>query len=108
MINFENETLRIKCLNTEFFWSLFSRIWTKYRDLRGKSPYSVKIRERSDQKNSVFGLFDPVKLRYEFAKVVKLKLDLVKLQSREDEITVEASFGIMYSVMDNGIQWIRY
>ena len=49
-----------------------------------------------------------MKLRYEFAKVVKLKLDLVKLQSREDEITVEASFGIMYSVMDNGIQWIRY
>ena len=108
MINFENETLRIKCLNTEFFWSLFSRIWTKYRDLRGKSPYSVKIRERSDRKTPYLDSFHPVKLRYEFAKVVKLKLDLVKLQSREDEITVEASFGIMYSVMDNGIQWIRY
>ena len=33
-----------------FFWSVFSRIWTEYSDLRGKSPYSVQIRKNKDQK----------------------------------------------------------
>ena len=36
--------------NTEFFWPVFSRIWTDHRDLRSKSPYSVRIRENTDQK----------------------------------------------------------
>ena len=34
-----------------FFWSVFSRIWTII------SPYSVRMRENTDQKNSVFGHF---------------------------------------------------
>ena len=33
-----------------FFWSVFSRIWAEYDDLRIKSPYSVQIRENTDQK----------------------------------------------------------
>ena len=33
-----------------FFWSVFSCIPTKYRDLRGKSPHSVGIQENTDQK----------------------------------------------------------
>ena len=33
-----------------FFSSLFSHNWTEYRDLRSKSPYSVQIRENTDQK----------------------------------------------------------
>ena len=40
-----------------FFWSVFSRIRTEYEDLRSKSPYSVRIRENTDQKNSAFGYF---------------------------------------------------
>ena len=32
-----------------FFWSVFSSIWTEYGDLR-KPPYSVQIRENTDQK----------------------------------------------------------
>ena len=32
-----------------FFWSVFSRIRTEYRDLRSKSPYSVRVRENTDQ-----------------------------------------------------------
>ena len=32
-----------------FFWSVFSCIWTKYRGSRSKSPYSVRIRENTDQ-----------------------------------------------------------
>ena len=42
--------LRKKCPNAEFFWSIFSCIWTKNGDLRSKYPYSVQIREISDQK----------------------------------------------------------
>ena len=49
--------LREKWPNTEFFWSVFSRIWTEYGNLRRKSPYSVQIRKNTDQKNSVFGHF---------------------------------------------------
>ena len=44
------------CVNStqiqSFFWSVFSRIWTKYGDLDlfRKSPYSVQMRENTDQK----------------------------------------------------------
>ena len=30
--------LRKKCPYLEFFWSVFSRIWTEYRDLLRKTP----------------------------------------------------------------------
>ena len=33
-----------------FFWSVFSRIWIEYGDLRSKSRYSVQIRGNMDQK----------------------------------------------------------
>ena len=33
-----------------FFWSVFSHIRTEGGDLFGKSPYSVRIRENTDQK----------------------------------------------------------
>ena len=32
------------------FWFVFSSIWTEYGDLLRKSPYSVQIRENTDQK----------------------------------------------------------
>ena len=35
-----------------FFWSVFSRIRTEYGDLRTRSPYSVRMRENTDQKLS--------------------------------------------------------
>ena len=40
-----------------FFWSVYSRIRTEYKDLFRKSPYSVRIWENMDQENSVFGHF---------------------------------------------------
>ena len=49
--------LRKNFPNMEFFWSVFSRIWTEYGDLRSKYLYSVQIRENTDQKNFVFGHF---------------------------------------------------
>ena len=41
-------TLREKCPYLEFFWTVFSRIWTEYGGIR---------RENSDQKNSEYGHF---------------------------------------------------
>ena len=55
----KEETLREKCPNMEFFWSVFSRIRTEYGDLLLKSVYSVQVRENKDQKNAVFGQFLP-------------------------------------------------
>ena len=40
-----------------FFWSVFSCIRTEYRDLRNKSPCSVRVQENTDRKLSVFGHF---------------------------------------------------
>ena len=39
------------------FWSLFPRILTEYGDLQSKSPYSVRMREDTDQKNSKYRHF---------------------------------------------------
>ena len=33
-----------------FFWYVFPRIWTEYRDLRRKFTYSLQIRENTDQR----------------------------------------------------------
>ena len=38
-----NPSLRKKCPYSEFFWSVFSRIWTEYRVIQNISPYSVQI-----------------------------------------------------------------
>lgn len=33
------------------YWSVFPHIWTEYRDLQCKSPFSVWIKEKADWKN---------------------------------------------------------
>ena len=38
-----------------FFWSVFSRTRTEYREILRISPYSVRMRENTDQKNSEYG-----------------------------------------------------
>ena len=43
-----------KCPYSEFFWFVFSRIWT---EILRFSPYSVRMRENTDQKNSEYGHF---------------------------------------------------
>ena len=50
-------SLHGKCPQSEFFWSLFSRIRTKYGEILPNSPYSVQMRENTDQKNSEYGHF---------------------------------------------------
>ena len=37
-----------------FFWSEFSCIQTEYGDLLGKSSYSVRIQENTDQKKTPY------------------------------------------------------
>ena len=50
-------TLREKCSYSEFFWSVFSRIWFEYGEVRSISPYSVRIRDNTEQKISEYGHF---------------------------------------------------
>ena len=41
-----------------FFWSIFFHIWTEHGDLRSKSPYSIQIREKTNQKKlHIWALF---------------------------------------------------
>ena len=46
--------MRKKCRYLESFWSAISCIQTEHRDLLCKSPYSVRMRENTDQKNSEY------------------------------------------------------
>ena len=50
-------TFRKKCPYSEFFWSLFFHIRSEYGKMFHISPYSVRIRENTDQKNSEYGPF---------------------------------------------------
>ena len=52
--SFETLSLRERCPYSEFFWSVFSRILTEYRGILRISPYSVRMRENTDQKNSEY------------------------------------------------------
>ena len=46
-----------KCPYSELFWSVFSHIWTEYVEILRISPYSVRLRENTDQNNSEYGHF---------------------------------------------------
>ena len=50
-------TLPEKCPYLDFFWSVFSPIRTEYGEILHISPYSVRMRENTDQKNSKYGHF---------------------------------------------------
>ena len=50
-------TLRKTYRYSEFFWFVFFRIRTEYREIWSISLYSVQMRENTDQKNSENGHF---------------------------------------------------
>ena len=50
-------SLRKKCPYSEFFWSVFSHVRTEYGEILRLSPYSVRMRENKDKKNSEYGHF---------------------------------------------------
>ena len=47
----------VKSVRIELFWSVFSRIQTEYGEILRISPYSVWMRENTDQNNSKNGHF---------------------------------------------------
>ena len=51
---FVDMALREKCLYTELFWSVFSRIRTEYEETLRISSYSVRMRENMDKKKSEY------------------------------------------------------
>ena len=57
MVILNSQTVRKKCPYSELFWSVFSRIWTEYREILCISLYSVQMREEKDQNNSGYGQF---------------------------------------------------
>ena len=50
-------SLHKKCPYLKSFWSVFFRIGTKYEEILRISPYSVRMRENTDQNNSEYGCF---------------------------------------------------
>ena len=50
LLNSSKKPLREKCLYSEFFWSVFSRIRTEYGEILRTSAYSVQMWENTDQK----------------------------------------------------------
>ena len=56
-----SHSLREKCSCSEFFWSVFSCIRTEYGEIRRSSPYLLRMRENTDQKNSENGHFSRTK-----------------------------------------------
>ena len=49
--------LRKNCPYLELFWSVFSHIRTEYGEKPSISPFSIQIRENTDQNNSEYGHF---------------------------------------------------
>ena len=47
----------MKCPCSELFWFLFSRIRTEYGEIRSISPYSIRMRENTDQNDSKYRHF---------------------------------------------------
>ena len=52
--------LREMCPNTEFFWAVFCCILSECGVLPRKSPYSVRIQEKKNQKTPYLNTFHPV------------------------------------------------
>ena len=66
------------------FWSVFSRIWTEHRKIRSIFPYSVRMRENTDQKKvRVWILFTQRQL-IQFTETLHSKLYLFEAQKREN------------------------
>ena len=51
------DLLRKKCPYSDLFWSAFSRIRTKCKEILSISPYSVRMWENGDQNKSEYGHF---------------------------------------------------
>ena len=52
---YSTRVLRKNCPYSELLWSVFSRIQTEYGELWSVRPYSIQMRENTDQNNSEYG-----------------------------------------------------
>ena len=59
-----------------FFWSILSRIRTEYGEMLRISSYSIRIREKTDQKNSVSGHFSCSLCRLVFSQFFDIRGNL--------------------------------
>ena len=57
--------------NRSSFWSVFSRIRTECGEIRSISPYSVRMRDNTDQKNSEYGHFSRSASRHSLSWILK-------------------------------------
>ena len=55
-----------KCPYLEFFWYVFSHIWTDCEEIIRITPYSVRMLENKDQNNSGYGPFSQSVLFVDF------------------------------------------
>ena len=69
-------TVRKKCPYSEFFWSTFSRIRTEYGEIQCTSPYSVRLWENTDQKDSEYGLFSRSVKTRTFVTLTQIWIDI--------------------------------
>ena len=77
-----------------YFWSVFSRIWTKYREILRTSPYSVRMRENTDQKKlCVWTLFT----QYIFKIIVKDVTSVVVIShDSKSELQADPDLPVQY------------
>ena len=54
-LDLQKLTLHEKCSYSEFFWFVFSRIWTEHGEKRSISPSAVRMQENTDQINYEYG-----------------------------------------------------
>ena len=79
-------SLRKKCLYLELLWSVFSRIRTEYGMIRSISPYSIRMREDTDQNNSEYG---KMFRQYFLLLLVHEILDHFELKILVNDVTTE-------------------
>ena len=68
------------CSYSEFFWSVFFRIRTGYREIRSISSYSVRMQKSMDQKNSEHGHFSCSELEQWRRQWIVISISLEHLQ----------------------------
>ena len=56
-LSWRTPALREKCPYSKFFWSLFFCMRTEYGEIRSVSPYSVRMPQNTDHRNSEYGYF---------------------------------------------------
>ena len=69
-------TVRKKCPYSEFFRSVFSSIRTEYGEMQCTSPYSVRLWENTDQKDSEYGHFLRSVKTQTFVTLTQIRIDI--------------------------------